>query len=76
VFDHLERQIVFLLIGGADSSSVMATCRLSLCGGDLSIEIVTGVAAHDSTLDERSRPADLFVLVRSRTLRGRLPSGT
>ena len=29
-----------------------------------------------STPDEHSRPADPFVLVRRRTLRGRLPSGT
>src|SRR6516162_1210837 len=45
-------------------------------GGDLSIEIVTGGAVMTSKPDEHSRPADPFVLVRRRTLRGRLPSGT
>lgn len=47
VFDHLERQIVFLLIGGVDFILSRGEVLPVSCGGDLSIKIVTPVAAHD-----------------------------
>jgi len=47
VVDHLERQIVLLLIGRVDF--ILSRRDFAPISGsrDLAIEIITGVAAHD-----------------------------
>ena len=64
---------MFLLIGRVDFLLSRRDFAPISGSRDLAIEIITGVAAHESKPDERSRPAGLFVLAARRILRAHPP---